>query len=271
MKNKFSIGQVSKMFNVNIGTLRYYDSIGILSPKINENNNYREYGFKDIYILSLILGARYLEMSINDIKDNLSHENLDFNLYLDFIDKQEIILKEKIEYLNKIKNVTGKSKENILLAKNWNNIKIEDLKFENVKFKMLEVSTNDEMEKVGFRRFSKSIELESEVMDYFMLLNKEQLDVEISPLGESVFLKVDSLDNSILDKLKTKYEKNIKELEFNTLGICTKFLGGEIELQNYIKEVDKHINVSKKIFIKILSFLPTKNDTICFCEMIFLK
>ncbi|MGL5635127.1 MAG: MerR family transcriptional regulator [Sarcina sp.] len=271
MKDKFSIGQVSKLFNVNIGTLRYYDSIGILSPKVNQHNNYREYDIKDLYVLSLILGARYLEISINDIKENLNHENLDFNLYLEFIQKQEIILKEKIEYLNKIKSVTSKSKENILLAKNWSNIKVEDLKLENIKLKMLELIETDEMKKAEFKRFSKSIELENEVIDYFMVLNKEKLDMEISPLGKYIFFNIESIEPDVFNKLTSKYKKNIRELEFNTLGVCTKFLGCEVELQEYIKNVDKHINSSKEIFIKFLSFLPTKEDTICFCEIIFLK
>ena len=37
----FSIGQVSKMFNMSHDTLRYYDKIGLVKPSIRKENGYR--------------------------------------------------------------------------------------------------------------------------------------------------------------------------------------------------------------------------------------
>ena len=44
METYFSVGEISKLTNVPIQTLRYYDKMGLLKPAyINEQNNYRYY------------------------------------------------------------------------------------------------------------------------------------------------------------------------------------------------------------------------------------
>lgn len=41
-KKLFKIGEVSKMFNVSMGTLRHYEREGLLAPEyIDENTGYR--------------------------------------------------------------------------------------------------------------------------------------------------------------------------------------------------------------------------------------
>lgn len=47
-KLKFSIGQVSKLFEISKDTLRYYDKIGILKLEVNETNGYRYYYEEDL-------------------------------------------------------------------------------------------------------------------------------------------------------------------------------------------------------------------------------
>lgn len=44
MKSKFIIGDMAKIHNVSTQTLRYYDKIGLLNPKVvDKNNGYRYY------------------------------------------------------------------------------------------------------------------------------------------------------------------------------------------------------------------------------------
>ena len=47
----FSIGQVSKMFNMSHDTLRYYDKIGLVKPSIRKENGYRYYSMKELELL----------------------------------------------------------------------------------------------------------------------------------------------------------------------------------------------------------------------------
>ena len=44
MNKYFTIGEISKLFNLPIKTLRYYDERGLVKPAyINKENNYRYY------------------------------------------------------------------------------------------------------------------------------------------------------------------------------------------------------------------------------------
>ena len=55
MKNRFSIGEMSKLHNTTIKTLRYYDEIGLLEPiQIDENNGYRYYSTEQFEQLNII-------------------------------------------------------------------------------------------------------------------------------------------------------------------------------------------------------------------------
>ena len=47
MKKYFTIGEMSKLHNISIETLRHYDRFGILKPEyINEKTGYRYYSTK---------------------------------------------------------------------------------------------------------------------------------------------------------------------------------------------------------------------------------
>ncbi len=55
MKGYLSIGKVSKLKNVSIKSLRYYDRIGVFCPAyINEETNYRYYTEEQLYLLDAI-------------------------------------------------------------------------------------------------------------------------------------------------------------------------------------------------------------------------
>ena len=52
MSQYMSIGKVSKLKNVSIKSLRYYDQIGILKPAfVNTETNYRYYTKDQLYLL----------------------------------------------------------------------------------------------------------------------------------------------------------------------------------------------------------------------------
>ncbi|MGL5153034.1 MAG: MerR family transcriptional regulator [Clostridium sp.] len=106
---KLSIGTVSKIFDISKDTLRYYDKIGILKPKVNKENNYRYYDFRHIEQLGLILGIKYLGISLSDIKETIAGGEL--TDYKTIILRQEEIIKQKINELTllneEIKKIHG--------------------------------------------------------------------------------------------------------------------------------------------------------------------
>ncbi|WP_245256487.1 MerR family transcriptional regulator [Bartonella tamiae] len=74
-KNYFSIGDLSKMTQCHIETIRYYGKIGLLDESERTNGNQRRYVEKDYKRLLFILHARDLGFSIDAIRQLLDLSN----------------------------------------------------------------------------------------------------------------------------------------------------------------------------------------------------
>lgn len=73
----WKIGQIAKLFGINVQTLHYYDEIGLFSPHFRDDQTgYRYYRQTQIYHLANIIYLRKQGYSIEDIKDYI--ENLTF-------------------------------------------------------------------------------------------------------------------------------------------------------------------------------------------------
>lgn len=104
MDTRFSIGEVSKLHNISIQTLRHYDKIGLLKPAyVNEKSKYRYYSVKHFIILDLIKQCKAMGLSLDEIKI-LVNNYTSINSILDIITKQKEIVEEKIKELDSIKN-----------------------------------------------------------------------------------------------------------------------------------------------------------------------
>ncbi|GAA0182841.1 MerR family transcriptional regulator [Clostridium sediminicola] len=92
----YKIGEFSKITNLTVKTLRYYDEQGMLNPSYrNKENGYRFYDEKDFKKAQLILLLRSLEFSIAEIKDVFSnYENPSDLSY--FLEEKKKIIRDKI-------------------------------------------------------------------------------------------------------------------------------------------------------------------------------
>ena len=70
-----NIKEVEDRTEISKANIRYYEQQGLLEPARNEKNNYRDYGIRDIEILNKIKLLRFLEISLQDIK-NLQKERI---------------------------------------------------------------------------------------------------------------------------------------------------------------------------------------------------
>ncbi len=68
-------GQMAKLHNINKKTLMFYDRIGLFSPDIVGENNYRYYRLTQIPKLEVILSLRSLNYSIEEIRMYLNEKN----------------------------------------------------------------------------------------------------------------------------------------------------------------------------------------------------
>lgn len=72
MKNRFTIGEMSKLHNVPIKTLRYYDEIGLFKPiKVDKCSGYRYYSTEQFEQLNTIKYLKFLGFSLKEIKKHL--------------------------------------------------------------------------------------------------------------------------------------------------------------------------------------------------------
>ncbi len=77
-KKLFNIGEVSKICKIPISTLRYYDKIKLIIPeKIDPFTGYRYYNSTQISIIDTVTYLRYLDISLDDIKEYLQNPNED--------------------------------------------------------------------------------------------------------------------------------------------------------------------------------------------------
>ncbi|AIF49685.1 MerR family transcriptional regulator [Pelosinus sp. UFO1] len=69
-----TIGRLASKFNLSRSTLRYYDSIGVLSPIKRGKGNYRIYSEEDCKRLEQIANYRQIGLSLQEIKEILDNK-----------------------------------------------------------------------------------------------------------------------------------------------------------------------------------------------------
>lgn len=107
----YTIGEVAKLTNLSVQTLRYYDQINLFKPTyIDKASNYRYYKDEQLFYLNIIKSLKYIGISLEDIKKALllTPEEL-----LVFLKKQEQRIEEKINRLNEVKFSLLKTKKQI--------------------------------------------------------------------------------------------------------------------------------------------------------------
>ncbi len=99
MENYLSIGEVAKIRNIDVQSLRYYEKLGILIPAyVNPENGYRYYSLEQIMILDTIILCIDLGIPLKQLKEYVDESGqLEFERLLKDGKK---LAKEKIEKIN---------------------------------------------------------------------------------------------------------------------------------------------------------------------------
>lgn len=101
MKNLFTIGEMAKLHNMTMKSLRYYDEIGLLKPiQIDASNGYRYYSTEQFEQLNTIQYLKKLGFSLKEIKAHLDHRDIDG--FLELLEKQKRLTEEKIKELERV-------------------------------------------------------------------------------------------------------------------------------------------------------------------------
>ncbi|CEQ17501.1 MerR family transcriptional regulator [Paraclostridium sordellii] len=259
---KLSTGQVSKLFDISKDTLRHYDKLGILKPEVNKSNGYRYYSQEHIDQLNLILAAKDLDISLSAIKETIESENL--SKYKNLIDKQERLIKEKIENLKRKQKQLSKWNETLETIINFKNeYKFDNLEVFETKYKFYGVEMKKVLEKSLSKQYASYINENIEVMgeECYYTLYSISRDNEIKEDESIIFIKEEERNKHISKKyIKEKLE--LKEKKISGKFVCVNFYGNSKELDDYLTLLNKYFNSedTKELFIKCDFYIPKKSE-----------
>nr|WP_319215955.1 MerR family transcriptional regulator [uncultured Trichococcus sp.] len=93
---KYKISEVSKILNMPIDSIRFYEKKGIISPQKDKQTDYRVYDDWDINYLLEYKRFRKMDFSAQEIKKLLHETN--FSDYLKLLEKNQESIKKKAVY-----------------------------------------------------------------------------------------------------------------------------------------------------------------------------
>jgi len=101
----YKIGEFSKMVNIPIKTLRYYDEIDLFKPlEIDIYSNYRYYSESQIEDLKIILELKEAGFSLEEIRKNWNHwDDSKFLMQKRKVYLEQIELNKKIRKLDELR------------------------------------------------------------------------------------------------------------------------------------------------------------------------
>lgn len=186
MGKYFSIGEMSKLHNISVQTLRHYEKIDLLKPSYtNEKTGYRYYSMKQFSTVDLIKQCKAMGLSLDEIKEVIGNYT-SLESILNIIGNQKQIIDEKIIELNNIK-------ENINFLEN----KIKSTL--NNGINKVFIQHNDE------RKFIKYDYKERYTEEFELNLRKVLLDIEENYGNLSSELAFSTSYKDIIEKNKVTY------------------------------------------------------------------
>lgn len=100
------IGEMARLFEISIDTLRYYDKEGLLSPSRRDGNGYRYYGIHDISRLIAILFLRKIDVPMKEIRESIDDYNLQDTF--EFLKEKKSLVSSRIAELQKLERIIEK-------------------------------------------------------------------------------------------------------------------------------------------------------------------
>lgn len=72
------IGEVARLLNLSVGTLRHYEQMGLLEPAyVNPASGYRYYGSRQLSTLNTIGNLRVLDLPLTQIREFVTTRDMD--------------------------------------------------------------------------------------------------------------------------------------------------------------------------------------------------
>ena len=106
MKQFYKIGEISKLYKIGPDSLRYYEKLGLLTPKRGEND-YRLYTLNDLWRLNVIRDLRKLDFPMEKIQEYI--ENRTVETTKELLSEELNAIESQLQELEELKkNVTDR-------------------------------------------------------------------------------------------------------------------------------------------------------------------
>ena len=104
MTEHYTVGEISKIYNISVHTLRFYDKKGVFQPSTkNEVTGYRYYTPDQLYQLELLLFLRELGFPVHDMKCLMEQVSTRSQLQ-EVLRKQQSVIQNQIDALTAIRD-----------------------------------------------------------------------------------------------------------------------------------------------------------------------
>lgn len=210
MKNKFSIGEMSKLHNTPIKTLRYYDEIGLFKPiEVNKDNGYRYYSTEQFEQLNTINYLKFLGISLKEIESYLESRDIDY--FLELLKKEQEITENRIEKLMLIKNRFENRINEIETARKIKELEVVKIKkVQERKIVSLKEQINTEQKlEISLRKLENMANLTSTIM-----IGRVGLTVSVENIRRDEFYEYNSIFILVEEDLDNKLVKTLEEGEY---------------------------------------------------------
>lgn len=134
MKEYLKIGEISKLYNIGVDSIRYYENLGLLTPKRSESG-YRLYSIDDLWKLNIISDLRKMEFPVKKIGVYLKNQTIETTKE---ILKEELkIAQNNINYYENLKKILNDRIEDINLCETAIDFQISKKNIENRKISLI--------------------------------------------------------------------------------------------------------------------------------------
>lgn len=246
----YSVRQFCDMVGVPYSSLRYYERIGLLKPKQDEQNNYRAYTPKDAFMVNRFKFYRSLGFEVKEAIGFI--ENEDETYFINKMNEQELNIKKQMFMLQNQLTTVRSIKDNIRRAKNEENYELGYLKDK----LFLPASQGKNFSVSTYDRFSKWVDL-LPITTYCKMINKDDfINASLTDEKELVMhygIAINEEDAHLLDHEEREKAKKLKG------GQCIIFYSNKFnyamidkgvveEVKSYIKE--QGLEISGDIFLE---------------------
>lgn len=118
------IGEVVRLFNLSVGTLRHYEQMGLLEPAhIDPTSGYRYYGARQLSTLSTISNLRVLDLSLAQIREFVATRDVNL-MQRQLAQQQELIERKRRE----LERVSRKIDDRLVLLRDALNAELDTIR-----------------------------------------------------------------------------------------------------------------------------------------------